>query len=95
MFIPREYNKSCVKILGVVYNKINEKETLNRIMKSEREIYLSSNDDYANGYIERGLGTPLGKLSLSSPRTQTGEFRSQVLPDRYKRDIGGKREGGF
>ncbi|MGE3062028.1 MAG: hypothetical protein AB7T10_00105 [bacterium] len=34
-------------------------ETLNRIMKSEREIYLSSNDDYANGYIERGLGTPL------------------------------------
>ena len=62
-------------------------ELLNRIMKSEREIYLLNNNDYANGYIERGLGTPLGKLSLSSPRTRTGEFRSQVLPDRYKSDI--------
>ncbi|MGE3063853.1 MAG: hypothetical protein AB7T10_09530 [bacterium] len=41
-------------------------------MKSEREIYLSSNDDYANGYIERGQGslsilpTPSNPLTPSS-----------------------------
>lgn len=67
--------------------KVILEEILNRIMKSERDIYLESADDYGNGYIERKLGTPLGKLSISSPRSRDGEFRSQLLPDKYKRDI--------
>ena len=67
--------------------KVLLEEILNRIMKSERDIYLDNNNDYANGYIERSLGTPLGKLSISSPRSRNGQFRSQVLPERYSRDI--------
>ena len=67
--------------------KVLLEEIINRIMRTERDIYLEHNNDYANGYIERGLGTPLGKLSISSPRTRDSEFRSQVLPDKYKRDI--------
>lgn len=67
--------------------KILLEEIMNRIMKSERDIYLDNTDDYANGYIDRNLGTPLGKLSISSPRSRDGQFRSQLLPDRYRRDI--------
>jgi len=61
--------------------------TLNALMKAERNIHLTSNqDDKGNGFYQRSLGTPLGELDLSVPRDRDGDFRPQVLPDKYIRD---------
>ena len=56
-------------------------------MKAERKIHLKENDnDKGNGYYDRKLGTPVGALDLPLPRDRDGDFRPQVLPDRFKRD---------
>ena len=70
-------NTSLLFLLEHIYNLI---------MKSERDIYLNNNDDYANGYEKRGLGTPVGKMNLSVARTRNSIFRPQILPDKYQRD---------
>jgi transposase-like protein len=60
---------------------------LNMIMKGERSIHLKNNiADKGNGFYQRTLGTPVGKLNLEVPRDRDGDFRPQVLPDRYSRD---------
>jgi transposase-like protein len=57
------------------------------LMKAERDVHLKENiNDKGNGYYERKLGTPVGVLGLDVPRDRDGDFRPQVLPDRFKRD---------
>lgn len=61
-------------------------EVLNEIMKEERSLYLEEREeDKENGYYERYLATPIGKILLSVPRTRKGEFRPGVLPPLYSR----------
>ncbi|ADQ39611.1 transposase mutator type [Caldicellulosiruptor acetigenus I77R1B] len=61
-------------------------DLLDWFMLSEREIYLSKNDnDKGNGFYERKLATPIGNLEISVPRTRTGGFRPHILPEPYKR----------
>jgi len=55
-------------------------------MLSERQIYLLKNEnDKGNGFYDRKLGTPMGNLEISVPRTRTGDFRPHILPEPYKR----------
>lgn len=62
---------------------------LNMLMKGERTLHLKPNfSDKANGFYQRTLGTPVGKLNLEVPRDRDGDFRPQVLPQRYSRDTG-------
>ena len=59
---------------------------LNLLMKAEREVHLDgSGADKGNGYFERSLGTPSGKLALKVPRDRDGDFRPTVLPTKYAR----------
>lgn len=73
------------------FNNSNLKELLEQayqiIMNAERKVYLKNNEEQkGNGYMERELGTPVGRLSLSVPRTRDSEFRPQILPNKYQRD---------
>lgn len=73
------------------FNNGNLKELLEQayqiIMNAERKVYIKNNEEQkGNGYMERELGTPVGRLSLSVPRTRDSEFRPQILPDKYQRD---------
>lgn len=57
------------------------------LMMAERNLHLQNNpNDKGNGYFQRELGTPLGKLDLRVPRDRDGDFRPSVLPDPYQRD---------
>lgn len=57
------------------------------IMKAERSVHLDGkNNDKANGFYERPIGSPLGKLNINVPRDRDGDFRSQILPPPYQRD---------
>lgn len=59
---------------------------LDWIMFSEREIFLEKNEnDKGNGFYDRTLTTPAGKLEISVPRTRNSNFRPNILPDKYKR----------
>ncbi|ADQ05534.1 transposase mutator type [Caldicellulosiruptor owensensis OL] len=61
-------------------------DLLDWFMLSEREIYLSKNDDdKGNGFYDRKLATPIGNLEISVPRTREGSFRPHILPKPYKR----------
>jgi len=61
-------------------------DLLDWFMLSERQIYLLKNEnDKGNGFYDRKLGTPMGNLEISVPRTRTGDFRPHILPEPYKR----------
>lgn len=61
-------------------------DLLDWFMLSERQIYLLKNEnDKGNGFYDRKLGTPMGNLDISVPRTRTGDFRPHILPEPYKR----------
>ena len=65
---------------------------LNEFMEKERDDYLqaaayersSERRDYRNGYYERDLIIPIGKIQLKVPRTRNGEFSTTVF-EKYKR----------
>jgi len=60
-------------------------DLLDWFMLSERQIYLLKNEnDKGNGFYDRKLGTPMGNLEISVPRTRTGDFRPHILPEPYK-----------
>jgi len=46
---------------------------------------LKNENDKGNGFYDRKLGTPMGNLDISVPRTRTGDFRPHILPEPYKR----------
>jgi transposase-like protein len=59
-------------------------ELLEKIMLSERDVYLEKdNKDKGNGFYDRTLATSIGKLELSVPRTKNGDFRPKFLPELY------------
>jgi transposase-like protein len=61
-------------------------DLLDWFMLSERQIYLLKNEnDKGNGFYDRKLGTLMGNLDISVPRTRTGDFRPHILPEPYKR----------
>jgi len=61
-------------------------ETINQIMKSEREIYLKGNPgNKANGYYPRRLSEGSFCLDLNVPRDRKGNFRPYILPQPYQR----------
>ena len=62
------------------------KESLEKMIKEEREIYLKQhNDTKANGYYTRDLYTPIGvREDLRVARTRDGKFNTSLLP--YRRD---------
>ena len=73
-----EYGKNQLAILT--------ENLLQEIMGKERYEYLLENKkDKGNGSYKRNLHTSLGKLELDVPRVRSGEFRSNVLPDKYQR----------
>lgn len=61
-------------------------------MRHERPLYLNAapyqrhdaRTDQANGFYQRNLGTRLGTLELSVPRSRSGQFQTQLLR-RYQR----------
>lgn len=70
-----------VKALTILVEKI-----LEGIMIGERAVYLEGvKGDKGNGYYERKVATPMGKLELKVPRTREGDFRPSILPPLYER----------
>lgn len=70
-----------VKVLTILVEKI-----LEGIMIGERAVYLEGvKGDKGNGYYERKVATPMGKLELKVPRTREGDFRPSILPPLYER----------
>jgi transposase-like protein len=62
-------------------------------MLAERNMHIrNSFDDKGNGYFERELGTPMGKINLRVPRDRDGDFRPSILPDPYQRDYQQRNE---
>ena len=53
--------------------------TLETIMKKELELYLSSNDDYENGYRPVTASGTGYEMVLQVPRTRNGAFYSVLL----------------
>lgn len=61
-------------------------EILNQFMNAERESYLEGDlENKGNGYYERGVQTGSMDLNVKVPRDREGEFRPQILPERWKR----------
>jgi transposase-like protein len=60
-------------------------ELVNRLMITEREFFLKSQDDVGNGFYPRGMQTSMGKLSLQVPRTRYFNFRPFIITKPYKR----------
>jgi transposase-like protein len=61
-------------------------ETINQIMKTERQIYLKgSPGNKGNGYYPRTLSEGSFKLDISVPRDRQGNFRPYILPQPYHR----------
>jgi putative transposase len=61
-------------------------EILNQFMNAERESYLEGDlENKGNGYYERGVQTGGMDLNVKVPRDREGEFRPQILPERWKR----------
>jgi putative transposase len=61
-------------------------EILNQFMKAERKAYLEGSfDNKGNGYYERGIQAGSMDLGVKIPRDREGEFRPQILPDKWKR----------
>lgn len=59
----------------------------NLLMQAERALHLGQTDeDKANGFYSRSLGTPAGRLKLDVPRDRDGDFRPKVLPAPFQRD---------
>lgn len=64
------------------------RHTLNVVMKAERELHNAQHSDKSNGYYQRKLGTPYGKIEVDVPRTRSVDtaFRPEILPDKYSRN---------
>jgi transposase-like protein len=62
--------------------KRREKAIMQRLMASERELFLEEHpEDKGNGYYERSLLTLGGNIEdLRVPRTRSGEFYPAILP---------------
>jgi transposase-like protein len=59
---------------------------LTTLMEKEREIYLKNDENNkANGYSKRKLGSLFGNMELSVPRDRKSDFRSYLLPPPWKR----------
>jgi len=60
-------------------------DLLDWFMLSERQIYLLKNEnDKGNGFYDRKLGTPMGNLEISVPRTRTGDSDPTSYLNRIK-----------
>jgi len=75
-------NKTSKEILSYFITVM--KETLEKMIKEERQAYLEENaHTKANGYYLRNLNTPIGKIEgLRVARTRDGGFSSELLPYR-------------
>jgi putative transposase len=61
---------------------------MNLLMLAERDLHLkNSSSDKANGFFERELGSSFGSIKLKVPRDRNGDFRPNVLPPPYQRDL--------
>ena len=61
---------------------------INQLMRAERSLHLENDpQDKANGYYPRDLGSATGTLHLQVPRDRYGDFRPQILPEPYQRDL--------
>lgn len=67
--------------------------TMNMLMLAERNLHLNANTaDKGNGYFNRELGTPMGKLDIRVPRDRDGNFRPAILPTPHQRDYQERNE---
>jgi len=86
--IANELSKSLFDIMEMT-TKERIKFISEIIMKAERELHLLngkySASDKANGYYKRKLNSSLGEIELNVPRDRDGDFRSKLLPKKYKR----------
>jgi len=98
--IPNQYKEIISEIIANELSdslfdlmKMTTKERVKTIseiiMKAERELHLLngrySNSDKANGYYKRKLNSSVGEIELRIPRDRDGDFRSKLLPEKYKR----------
>lgn len=61
---------------------------LSALLSKEREYYLQSvsgGEDPANGFYGRKIQSTLGNVEIEVPRTRSGAFRPQLLPEPWSR----------
>jgi transposase-like protein len=78
-FISSNPNMGMEELLAFLFNNV---------MSVERDVVIDESDDdenKANGYYKRGLNLGNMKLKLDVPRDRNGDFRSQLLPDKWQR----------
>lgn len=82
-------NNSDLSVNNILQNKqglaLIVEEIINIIMKKQRNDFLTSTDDYKNGYYDRSINTSLSKLNLNIPRTRSSSFFPEIL-QKYKRN---------
>lgn len=66
-------------------------DLLNRAFASERQLYLSeNNDDKSNGFAPtRKVNFGTNQIPISVPRSREGNFYPSLLP-KYGRNVGGE-----
>lgn len=80
--LTQYHNATSQELMQVIYEML---------MKAEQQLHLSQDSsDKANGYYKRQIGSANGKLELKVPRDRNGDFRSQILPEPYIRNLGEK-----
>jgi putative transposase len=64
-------------------------KVLSALLSKERDYYLQQEpQDPANGFYERTIESVLGNVDMEVPRTRSGNFRPQLLPEPWvRRDI--------
>jgi len=68
--------------------------TLSTLAQAERSAYLTGQpDDKGNGHYERSLVMGSMPLSISVPRSRSGQFRPSLLPERYQRGYPEETQG--
>jgi putative transposase len=75
------------EIISYVVQK-TVKQTLEKIMEAEREVFLEENGGSKNGFYKRDLDTIHGKIEdLKIPRDREGNFKTQLIEPYKRRDI--------
>jgi transposase-like protein len=96
--MPEELQQHIKEAVAGGLAELNLREllglTLSSLASAERTTWLSSRpEDKGNGRYERSLVMGSMPLSVSVPRTRSGEFRPSLLPERYQRGYPEETQG--
>lgn len=96
--LARKFEESPAQAMqeALVQMRDGFRDTLERVMKAEIEIFLGRPDEVdnkRNGYVSRKFGIKgVGTLQLSVPRDREGRFSSNVVPAHRHYDVATEKD---